>query len=424
MGNGFSVEEIQAARSLDLTPLLADRPAAQGITIDSETSMDLDDAFWVVPQGDGAIAYVYVADPTAGIPQDSVLDRMVRGRVTSRYFPWGVDPMLPTALSHGSLSLLPGEVRPALELAIALDSEAAVHSVGWRFVQFTNMRRLSYRGADKLLNKPEDPLFAQLSYAQIWAKKLSAKRRKQGAIGSIMVGGIYYDEEGRASTQPLRAQMLIAELAILANVTVATLLRESGYPALFRNHQPRHHTDEATKLFQAMRAGELKANQFKLDDELRRQLACNLGKARYSPTLEGHFALAEPAYCHSTSPLRRLADFVNHRVLHAIAQNQPPPYSEEELTELAAHINRTLDQDQEQIDEVHRQKRHSLYRRQLNQERTVRSLEDDEFIRLLNFTLKDENQDADFPAIRDEVLRRVDRLGVAEWAALLTALPG
>ncbi|MEM1427454.1 MAG: RNB domain-containing ribonuclease, partial [Cyanobacteria bacterium P01_H01_bin.130] len=202
-----------------------------------------------------------------------------------------------------------------------------------------------------------------------------------------------------------------------------TLLRESGYPALFRNHQPRYQDDEATKLFQAMRSGKLKSKAFKIDDELRRQLACNLGKARYSPKLEGHFALAESAYCHSTSPLRRLADFVNHRVLHAIAQQQPPPYSEEDLTELATHINRTLDQDQAEIDEVHRQKRHSLYRRQLDQERTVRSLEDDEFTRLLNFTLKDENQEDNFPAIRDEVLRRVDRLGVAEWAALLTA-PG
>ncbi|MEM9771676.1 MAG: ribonuclease catalytic domain-containing protein, partial [Cyanobacteria bacterium P01_D01_bin.73] len=318
----FLVEEIQAARSLKTDALLQERPAAQGITIDGETSMDLDDAFWVVPQGDGAIAYLYVADPTAAIAQDSVLDTMVRRRITSRYFPWGVEPMLPTDLSHGSLSLLPGQARPALELAIALDSKAAVQSVGWRFVRFSNLRQLSYAKADRVLDRPEDPLFTQLSYGQIWAKKLAVRRRDQGAIGAMVVGGVYYDEEGRASTQPLRSQMLIAELAILANVTVANLLRESGYPAMYRNHGARRWAGSTAELVAKLTTGD--------PDEaeaLRNELSHDLGKAQYAATAEGHFALAESAYCHSTSPLRRLTDFINHRVLHAIAQKQPPPYS-------------------------------------------------------------------------------------------------
>lgn len=416
--NPFSVEEVQAARSLDVTERLAGRPAAQGITIDGETSLDLDDAFWVVPQGNGAIAYLYVADPTVAIPKNSVLDRMVRKRVTSRYFPWGVEPMLPTVLSHGSLSLLPGPPKPALELAIALDENAAVHSVGWRFVQFTNLRKLSYGGADKILEQPEDPLFTQLSYAQIWAKKLSARRRKQGAIGAMVVGGVYYDEEGRASTQPLRSQMLIAELAILANITLANLLRESGYPALFRNHGARQWEGTTAELIQTLTTGnpgEAIA--------LRNRLSHNLDKAQYGSAAEGHFALAELAYCHGTSPLRRLADFVNHRVLQAIAQKQPPPYTNQELTVLADHINTTLEGDKEEVDDVHRQQRHALYRRQLEQEKTVRSLDDDEFIKLLNFSLKPENFKAYFVTIREEILQRVQQLGVAEWAALLTT-PG
>ncbi|MGD1936690.1 MAG: RNB domain-containing ribonuclease [Cyanophyceae cyanobacterium] len=410
MTNRFSVEEILAARSLDTTALLSQRPAARGITVDGETSMDLDDAFWVVPQDNGAVVYVYVADPTAAIAQDSVLDQMVRSRVTSRYFPWGVEPMLPPELSHGSLSLLPGQECPALELAIALDSSAAVGEVRWRFVRFLNVRRLSYGEADQVLNRPNDELFAQLSYGQIWAKKLSARRQAQGAIGAMVVGGVYYDEEGRATPQPLRSQMLIAELAILANVTVANILRDSGYPALFRNHGARQWDGSTASLVETLLGGTSEEAE-----ALRNELSHDLNKAQYGATADGHFALAESAYCHSTSPLRRLADFVNHRVLHTIARNQPPPYTVEELGAIAHHINSTLEEEKEEIDDVHRRQRHGLYRRQLANGDRVRSLDDDEFIKLLHFALKE----GDFEAVRDETLARLGRLGVAEWAALL-----
>jgi exoribonuclease-2 len=52
---------------------------------------------------------------------------------------------------------------------------------------------------------------------------------------------------------------------------------------------------------------------------------------------EGHFGLAVNDYTHSTAPNRRYADLVTQRVLKAVGAGRGAPYSETELTAIAAH---------------------------------------------------------------------------------------
>jgi ribonuclease R len=48
----------------------------------------------------------------------------------------------------------------------------------------------------------------------------------------------------------------------------------------------------------------------------------SLEKAQYAPSHVGHFALASTHYCHFTSPIRRYADLLVHRVLECYLQNR------------------------------------------------------------------------------------------------------
>ena len=52
---------------------------------------------------------------------------------------------------------------------------------------------------------------------------------------------------------------------------------------------------------------------------------------------EGHFGLAVSDYTHSTAPNRRYADLLMQRLLKSVIDKNAPPYTEAELTALAAH---------------------------------------------------------------------------------------
>jgi exoribonuclease-2 len=68
----------------------------------------------------------------------------------------------------------------------------------------------------------------------------------------------------------------------------------------------------------------------------------SLGPAEYTvehpgAEHEGHFALAVDDYSHATAPNRRYADLTMQRLLKACMAGAPAPFSEGELSELAAH---------------------------------------------------------------------------------------
>jgi exoribonuclease-2 len=57
--------------------------------------------------------------------------------------------------------------------------------------------------------------------------------------------------------------------------------------------------------------------------------------ARRSDT--GHFGLAVQDYTHSTAPNRRYADLVTQRLIKAVLTGHPAPYSDDELSRIAAN---------------------------------------------------------------------------------------
>ncbi|CAH1244538.1 HELZ2 [Branchiostoma lanceolatum] len=62
------------------------------------------------------------------------------------------------------------------------------------------------------------------------------------------------------------------------------------------------------------------------------------GQYQDRPDMYGHFSLNMPAYTHFTSPIRRYADIVVHRLLVAAMTGSTCPYEQDEMEELCAHL--------------------------------------------------------------------------------------
>ncbi|MDY7001911.1 MAG: RNB domain-containing ribonuclease, partial [Thermodesulfobacteriota bacterium] len=84
------------------------------ISIDSATTLDIDDAFSITPeQDDGYSLRLALACPALAWEFGSELDLAVRERASSLYLPEGTSHMLPEALGLEVYSLRQGETRPA-----------------------------------------------------------------------------------------------------------------------------------------------------------------------------------------------------------------------------------------------------------------------------------------------------------------------
>ena len=195
------------------------------------------------------------------------------------------------------------------------------------------------------------------------------------------------------------SHLLIQEFMILANRAVSLWLAEQDIPMLFRNHTARAIAPDRETMYQTMLTlGSPKA--------IRQRLASWLNRADYGPTLIGHFALNLPAYTHFTSPIRRLADLINHRIVKARLRGEDSPYNKTELEQLGKHIGQVTRDIEKATSDYFKAKNQELYQTQVQDTEELQRATEKEFSRLLKYGLEKQEMASLMPELKTRLAAR------------------
>ena len=395
--NRFPPEAIAVAKQLALSDELWQRPQVQGITIDGPDSRDLDDAIWIEPTACGAIVSVHIADVSEIVEMGAILDKVAIARTTTRYFSTGNTPMLPRPLSEDKLSLLEYQERPTVTIRVTLDASAQITDVEIFESWIASQKRFTY--AEAAQTDSHSAFQDTLEMAHHWATHLYRNRLTSGAIGATQTSqGQWLTEEGSLIRgERHSSHLLIQEFMILANRAVAQWLAAQDIPALYRNHTARAIAPDRETMNQTlMTLGSGAA--------IRKRLTSWLNRAEYGPALVGHFALNLPAYCHFTSPIRRLADLINHRIVKALLKQQDSPYTIQDLEQLGQHIAQVRREDEERTSEYFKSVHQQVYQDQIQTPEELECLSGKEFSRVLKYA----TQQQDFEQLRSQLVTRLE----------------
>ena len=342
------------------------------ITIDPPDAKDFDDAISLEKDSDGnGVLGIHIADVGFFIRPDSPLDVEAKMRGNSSYLPGRVIPMLPEILSNGICSLQPDQKRFVKSVYLTYDNKGNILNRRFANSLICSAKRLTYSKVDRILKGHTKQVSLEiielLKNMETLARVIEKRRRKNGMlhldlpeIGLIMnKAGLVVDAQPADNSYP---HTIIEMFMVEANEAVASVLDGLNVPLMRRIH-PEPDALSLKNLSILIRAlglslprtpdrgaiqGLLAAVKGR-DSSLAVNLVVlrSLEKAQYAPLHIGHFALASTHYCHFTSPIRRYADLLIHRVLQCHLENRLDSarknqvLNEQDLTEVGKHISFT-----------------------------------------------------------------------------------
>ena len=338
-------------------------------SIDNDTSRDLDQIEFAerLPNGDVKVL-VGIADLDAFIPKQSAIDQHAAKATTTVYAGVRNFPMLPEELSTGTTSLLENQDRLSVVTEFVVDNDGHVKSSEVFRALVRNQAQLQYNSVGAWLEgtvaappkvAASADLQNQLRLQDEAAQKLKTQRYENGALNlqTDELRPLVQNEQviDVVNQQKNHATDLIEDFMIAANGVVARMLEKVS--SLRRIVKQPERWDRIVQL--AAIHGEklpVAPDSKALNDFLIKRKTADpdhfadlslaviklIGPGEYvlerpGDPAPGHFGLAVQDYTHSTAPNRRFPDIVTQRLLKAVLAGRSAPYSDDELSAIAAN---------------------------------------------------------------------------------------
>ena len=280
----------------------------QAFSIDDVTTTEIDDAFSIEHLADGRVRIgIHIAAPALGIQRGDTADTIARTRLSTVYMPGDKITMLPDDFVD-AFTLKEGGLRPALSLYCIVNRETQeIVATETRAERVFVKNNLRHNTLDEVVT--EATLAAgtgdyphKEDIAVLWPFALALfEKRQQARAGYGLRREVqrntdfnFYVEGEHVTISPRRRgsplDLIVAELAILANSTWGAFLHDHGVPGIYRSQ----------RAFGAPTGPK---------------------RTRMQTNAAPHEGLGVAQYAWSTSPLRRYVDLVNQWQLLACVEH-------------------------------------------------------------------------------------------------------
>ena len=371
------------------------------LTIDPEDAKDFDDALSLEKLSDNEFRVgIHIADVSAYVLPDTHLDKEAKHRGNSTYLVGTVIPMLPKALSNGICSLVENENRLTKAVFLTFNKQAEIQNIDFANTLICSNKRLTYQQAyaflqesdlEKIVQTPLPPPHQtgsigrplkdlskkelkdiKFTLRKLWsfASKMRKARMKKGSLDFDMPEvKVFVDASGKADRidqiEYDESHQLIEEFMLAANEAVAKTLFDAKMAFISRVHDKPNaeklndlretlalfqiHTSDLTKRKSVIRLLK-QIKEHPLGYILKIHFLRSLKQACYRAEVDGHYGLYKTHYTHFTSPIRRYADLVLHRIFDAYLTKHSldtapgfklKPYNRGELQTLAESLSAT-----------------------------------------------------------------------------------
>ncbi len=303
------------------------------VSVDSETTKDIDDAFSVEKEKNLFKVQVALACPVIFWDFNSELDHQVIHRCSSIYLPEGTAHMLPECLATELFSLHANSPKPSVILKFKISETGEILEGDLKFDWIEIHKNMTYHQVDKSLEENEK--ISPFSEAHELALILRRKRLENGAVileqpePTIKINQKENDVEVEIKDPKNypKSQLIVSELMVLVNWFIAKWAKKNNIPLIYRTQD-------------IVIPDEIKGVWTNPVDIYR--VMKEMGPSILEISPKPHVSLGVECYSPISSPIRRYTDFINMAQIYFYLKHKRSLFTSKELEEKLPYISARL----------------------------------------------------------------------------------